>query len=350
MSRLASVVGVAIGFLVLACAGRERTGPPPPIRDSVLVVPPAPIDAAPVRDPWASGGAPDAAGADPLAVPDEAAARAIADTACPAVTAPFFFRVEKKGKASYLFGTRHLGVGVAKLPREVTDALVAARLAVFETAPDDRSGTAPAPGAPLPEQLGATAWARYVELVGEPLADQLADQAAPTALLILMMLYEDKTAALDDELQQLAAERRVPVQGLETDAFQDQVIAKWLDLRALRAAIQVTDDRAELRQTTIDDLTEYCTGADHEPGLDAKERADLLAGGYSEAELTAYMEDLLYARNRTWIPALVKLFAKGPVFVAVGADHLIGDRGLVALLRGKGYKVSRVTPAPRAPM
>ena len=37
-----------------------------------------------------------------------------------------------------------------------------------------------------------------------------------------------------------------------------------------------------------------------------------------------------------------------PVFVVVGAGHLVGPDGLVALLRAKGYDVTQVGASPQA--
>jgi uncharacterized protein len=335
---------VIIVLLVAACGGRRdeaEPGPRAPQPPPATTTPPAP--AAP--DPWAGTGAGsgDATVSD-IPIPDAAEALAIADAACPAVTAPYFYRVEKKGKTSHLLGTRHLGVDYHKMPPEVIGALGSASLAVFETSPDDRSDEKlpPVDHGPMSEELGAQAWARYQELVGPELALAVIDAEPATALLVLLALYEDKSVGLDDDLQKIAALRSIPIQGLETNAFQEQVIRKWLDVRALAAAIAVTDDRAEVKQTTVDDLVEYCGGTDEEPGLDPKERKDMLDAGYTDAELTQYTEELVFARNRDWIPKLDKLFAKGDVFVAVGADHLTGDRGVVALLRAKGYQVTRV--------
>jgi tetratricopeptide (TPR) repeat protein len=61
------------------------------------------------------------------------------------------------------------------------------------------------------------------------------------------------------------------------------------------------------------------------------------------------MNEMLFKRrNRAWIPALEKLAVTGHAFVAVGAGHLVGPDGVVALLRAKGYKVTRV-PGALAP-
>jgi uncharacterized protein len=51
-------------------------------------------------------------------------------------------------------------------------------------------------------------------------------------------------------------------------------------------------------------------------------------------------ERLLVGRNRTWLPKIEALFSRPrPTFVVVGAAHLIGPNGLVAMLKAKGYQL-----------
>jgi uncharacterized protein YbaP (TraB family) len=53
-------------------------------------------------------------------------------------------------------------------------------------------------------------------------------------------------------------------------------------------------------------------------------------------------ERLLVERNRNWLPELEKLVARPrPAFVVVGAAHLVGPDGLIALLSAKGYRVEQ---------
>jgi hypothetical protein len=55
------------------------------------------------------------------------------------------------------------------------------------------------------------------------------------------------------------------------------------------------------------------------------------------------MESFLNARNRAWVPVLAKVLERGgKAMVLVGAGHLGGEQGVIALLRGKGYEVRRV--------
>jgi uncharacterized protein YbaP (TraB family) len=52
----------------------------------------------------------------------------------------------------------------------------------------------------------------------------------------------------------------------------------------------------------------------------------------------------VFDRNRDWIPKLEEILAAGGAFIAVGADHLTGGRGVIALLAGRGYQATRVAP------
>lgn len=54
---------------------------------------------------------------------------------------------------------------------------------------------------------------------------------------------------------------------------------------------------------------------------------------------------ILTDRNLAWIPRLEAIFAEpGLHFVAFGAAHLLGEDGVVALLRRRGWTVS---PCPK---
>ena len=67
------------------------------------------------------------------------------------------------------------------------------------------------------------------------------------------------------------------------------------------------------------------------------------------AELTPITyQRLNVERNRAWVPQLEALLARGKghdVMVVVGALHLLGDDGVVSLLRAKGYRVERICSA-----
>lgn len=54
-------------------------------------------------------------------------------------------------------------------------------------------------------------------------------------------------------------------------------------------------------------------------------------------------ERLLVERNRAWLPKLEPLLARsGRAMIVVGAAHLVGPDGLLALLKAKGYRVEQM--------
>jgi uncharacterized protein YbaP (TraB family) len=288
----------------------------------------------PTSDPWAVADHADAP-------PSLAERKRHVEAACPTVTVPYFYRIEKAGKVSHILGTRHVSVSLDKFPGAVHDTLRASKLVVFEVAPDDDNHSE-AKELDLPDVLGDKTWAHYVALVGGDTAHVVEHASAATALVGMMLMYEDPGAQLEGEIEQVAAGANIPMRGLETSAFQDGVLEKLLDVRMLRASIDTTADRAELESDSREDLAGYCGGIDESPGMDEEDRKEMMAAGYTKAELDAYDEQLVYSRNADWIPKLQKLFEKPGVFVAVGAGHLQGPRSVIALLTAKGYKATRI--------
>ena len=318
--------------VIFACRGGSSTTETPHV---------APGSAGATRsagsaDPWSAPAAePD--------VPTLLERKQVVDGACPKVTGPAFYAIAKNGKTSYLLGTRHVSVALAEFPPVVVDKLRASHLAVFEIDPqDDKDSERERPAQTLEERIGAARWKKLVALVGQSNAGELVHARPSEALLVMMAMYEDPSRTLESDIAHEVAEHEIPTKGLETSKFQDDLIEQLLDLRMLDAAIDNTADRKEFRDETERDLREYCSGADHDPGMDPKTRREMLAAGYKPAELAAMEDALVYARNRDWIPKLEKMFASGDVFVAVGADHLIGARGVIALLAKDGWVATRI--------
>ena len=57
----------------------------------------------------------------------------------------------------------------------------------------------------------------------------------------------------------------------------------------------------------------------------------------------AMYQRLLVERNKNWLPKIEALFARrGRALVVVGAAHLVGPDGLIAMLKAKGYTVQQL--------
>ena len=61
--------------------------------------------------------------------------------------------------------------------------------------------------------------------------------------------------------------------------------------------------------------------------------------GKSEFGSDKYDDLLLNNRNKNWVKQLKEIMKNKSVFVAVGAGHLVGDAGLISLLKKAGYNV-----------
>jgi uncharacterized protein YbaP (TraB family) len=321
---------------LLACGHRDPMPrlAPAPAPDVAKLTPDAAV-APPSEDkpdPWT----------EPAAPPDFTEAQALADKACPRVLKPYFYKIEKGGKTSFMLGSRHLGVSLAKMPENVKKQIVASKLVVFEVAPGDESNEEQPDQPPLSQQLGPKLWAHYKTLVGSRNAAAVEKGPPTNAMLILVALYEDKMSALDLEIEQVVAKAKIPTQGLETALFQDRLLHELMSMRMLKAAIAGTPDRKALEKQSFEDVAEYCAGTDEDPGTDADGRKQLKDGGFSDVEIDELDEKLVYARNRDWIPKLEKLFSNSDVLVVVGADHLIGKKGVIASLAARGWKTTRV--------
>jgi uncharacterized protein len=62
----------------------------------------------------------------------------------------------------------------------------------------------------------------------------------------------------------------------------------------------------------------------------------------SEFGMEGNEEVMLFARNRKWIPRIRRIASAKPTFFAVGAAHLGGEKGVIALLRKEGFVVRAV--------
>jgi uncharacterized protein YbaP (TraB family) len=57
----------------------------------------------------------------------------------------------------------------------------------------------------------------------------------------------------------------------------------------------------------------------------------------TDSQLNQYEDMLLTRRNQNWIPEMQRIMTGQPTFFAVGAGHLGGENGVIALLRQEGY-------------
>ncbi|HEY7169262.1 MAG TPA: TraB/GumN family protein [Vicinamibacterales bacterium] len=186
-----------------------------------------------------------------------------------------------------------------------------------------------------PETYKATT--RKVEALGLPMEPLKRFKPWMLALTLQGMEWQkagfDADLGLDKHFYDMAKTAGKHVQGLETLQYQ---ISRFDEMPMDQQDRLLAETLKEL-ETTRQELTKL---ADAWQSGDAPQVEKLaLEDLRSEPEM---YKRLLVERNQQWLPKIEALFSRpSPAFVIVGAAHLIGPDGLLALLRSKGYTIEQ---------
>ena len=139
------------------------------------------------------------------------------------------------------------------------------------------------------------------------------------------------------ELQVYAAERPAKTRGLETLDQQIELFDR-LDFPAQEALLRETLEGGTQAMADLQDLFTAWRCGD---GALLDSQMTQIVG--ARPELAGFYEATIFARNRSMADSLVQVMAQERnAFVVVGALHLVGARGIPALLAQQGYDVVQV--------
>lgn len=249
------------------------------------------------------------------------------------------------GPPSWIFGTMHIAdPRVTTLPPAAERAFTAARILRVETAFDAGSAQTYADRMQLDgdhmlnESLPAALYARYIEIahdygVGITQAARLRPWAA---FNLIGRPPPGPDVVLDELLQQRARAAGVAVAGIESMAE----LVDALDGLAAPDQVAMLVDTLCSRETMLASLPQQI---DRYLAGDLAALLDLaLPEVHAGARVQRFLDAVLYQRSARMAERLQRDLQQGGAFVAVGALHLPGDRGLLQLLESDGF---RVTPA-----
>lgn len=246
---------------------------------------------------------------------------------------PFLWRVQKAGgPVLWLYGTIH-DAGLEAVPPAALAAMDHAAVFASELGDEQpdvdavRELTRLPRGPSLAQLLGNDDWWELRDaLLGVIEEDEL-ERVRPWYALSLLSSHATpvRGPSMDDQLAQRAEEHGQKIEPLETWRDQLTALAGVVEIGDLKEAIHARRTmRCELAQMS----------ATYDAGdLDGMARL-LIAPRIAP--------QLVYARNDRWLPAIEHIADDRGGFVAVGLAHLIGERGLPALLERAGYTVARV--------
>lgn len=150
------------------------------------------------------------------------------------------------------------------------------------------------------------------------------------ALLYPKMMPCNTASSVEESVMALAKDAGKEIKGLETMAFQASIFDSI-----------PYEKQAEELLNTIDSLEKSKIYFGQMLKAYANQRLDEIEKIVNSPEfgMEENQDILLDNRNKNWVVQLKTIMKKNPVFTAVGAGHLIGKNGLIALLRAEGYTV-----------
>ncbi|MEP2667470.1 MAG: TraB/GumN family protein [Cyclobacteriaceae bacterium] len=158
----------------------------------------------------------------------------------------------------------------------------------------------------------------------------------PLALSITMTrlaLHED-VKYYDIELLKLANDLRIPTYSLEPIEREAEAFNTF-PVEVQAKALMHSIENFQVQKSEYEKLEAAYAKGD----IDAVFEYSLHPFENNES----FIEEFYFKRNEEWLPKLEKMFAESKSFVTVGVTHLEGEKGLLNLLRLKGYTL---TPIP----
>lgn len=146
--------------------------------------------------------------------------------------------------------------------------------------------------------------------------------------------------SVEMELYRQVKRRKLESAGLETASYQ-MAIFDSIPYETQAKMLVETLRNTEGSSHEFDDMIRMYLDQD----INAMEA--MMSG--DDSGIGDYQDILLRNRNRNWIPVMGRMMREKSTLFAVGAGHLGGQSGVIALLRQEGYRVEAAqnAPAPR---
>ena len=259
----------------------------------------------------------------------------------------WLWKVEGEGQpASYLFGTIHIDdQRVMDFSKELRDAFHEAQTFAMEAVPQNDMRHALMPSGSLADKLTAAELDQVRSLAEEHSLDtDTALRMKPWLLASIFSLPQPRSPfTLDVVLYGKAFNDRKRIIGLETpeahfDILDDVPESDQLIL--LRSTLVKTPEQKGEEYAKIVDAY---LNKDF-PTLMAEDQVSMDGLAPEAGKRLMYL--LLQKRNVGMTERIRQEMKKGSVFVAVGASHLPGEQGIIALLRKAGYRVTGIHETP----
>ena len=259
------------------------------------------------------------------------------------------WKIEKSNiRPSYVFGTIHLDdPRVTDLPAPVKETFARSRSFTMEMIIDQASANKFATsmlfddGNDLKTLLGEPLFAKTTEVMREyGMPSEITARFKPWALMLTLILPKTRQGIIVDEvLSQQALQQHKSVHQLESVEEQISVF-DGLPMEVQVGLLKHTVDHRDL----IPGMMEESIKAYLKRDLGAMwEINNSMMENEADKNLNqALLQRVLFDRNQRMAQRMQPRLAEGGAFIAVGALHLYGERGVLSLLQSRGYQVTRI--------
>ncbi|MES2893836.1 MAG: TraB/GumN family protein [Bacteroidota bacterium] len=153
------------------------------------------------------------------------------------------------------------------------------------------------------------------------------------AMLYPKMMPCKSVSGVEEELMKIAKQQKKEVKGLETLEFQAAVFD----------SIPYEEQAKELLKS-IDSMSTYKLYFDKMIKVYKAQQLQEIENLFKDSEfgMENHQDILLNKRNKNWVTQLKTIMSAGSVFTAVGAGHLVGEEGLISLLKKEGYTLKPI--------
>jgi uncharacterized protein len=272
-----------------------------------------------------------------------------------AATEPYaqglLWRITKAGvAASHVFGTIHIpDARLATLPAPVRSRFDAAKSLMLEFVPDPYSRERFLEAAmfldrqTLEEKIGKEDFERAVEHLGHAgLARETVNKLKPWGVLLNLRNPKraQEGAPLEGQLIELARARRMPlsqIEGVEEQIFTFDEFPMESQVALLKHSLAHRDELVALAERTVDAYLQRDLAAIW------RLRQAFAARHPGIAPHQAVMtKRVLHDRSVVMAFRMQRELRRGAAFIALGALHLYGAKGVLALLDEEGYGAERI--------
>ena len=257
------------------------------------------------------------------------------------------WKVTKGDQEAYLYGTIHISCN-AELDSKVEEALFQSDELILEIDLSDPSlQMRMMQQMMLPEQKDAS---DYLSDNEYQLLKNYVDENVKTvpsfamvknmkpillsSIITQSLLTCTNQAGYDQLLLQKAQQDDMSISGLETVDEQMSLLDNIPAQKVYEEIIESIKKDQKENKEMLDQMMKHYNNADLNALKQLFDESDSIINDFTDVALDE--------RNKKWIPTIKQQMSKNQAFIAFGAAHLIGDQGVIQLLRNDGYQVSPV--------